>query len=347
MSVFFVDCVSRASRENAQWLKPAVCEPRGPRGNPIAMTVDARSKQWYTRRKRDRWSEGDLERLPTELRPDEGETLDLFLRKKVLLLQSRRGYRANTDSQSLAYFATRRREARGLSGDSEHRALDLGAGNALVSVLYGNHNQGANMELVELQADLAARADRNLALNGLVPRSTVVCHDLAHGLPSSIEGKMDVVLCNPPFYRDINSRSPPTRKEKLLAHFESSVDIVGFARAAHDALVEGSQVASAFFIYDAIHSERLYEGLIKGGLEIVSTQTVFHRAHKQPLRVLFEARRPQANLEREELEPLVLHPEGTSEVEYGEDMEDFLESLPFPQFIIGQLRDDYQRTDEE
>uniref|UniRef100_A0A7S2ZQ27 Methyltransferase small domain-containing protein n=3 Tax=Rhodosorus marinus TaxID=101924 RepID=A0A7S2ZQ27_9RHOD len=265
MRIFFVNCVSRASGENTERLKPAVCEARGPRGNPIGMTVDARSEQWYTRRKRDRWSELDLERLPTELRPNEGETLDLFLRKKVLLLQSRRGYRANTDSQILAYFATRRREARGLSGDSEHRALDLGAGNALVSVLYGNHNRGANMQLVELQGGLAARAARNLALNGLVPRSTVVCHDLAHGLPSNTEGKMDVVLCNPPFYRDINSRSPPTRKEKLLAHFESSVDIVGFAKVAFEALVEGSQTASAYFVYDAIHSERLYDGLMKGG----------------------------------------------------------------------------------
>mmetsp|Transcript_21208 Transcript_21208/g.30812 ORF Transcript_21208/g.30812 Transcript_21208/m.30812 type:complete len:288 (-) Transcript_21208:2656-3519(-) len=265
MSFLFVNCVSRTSRENAERLNPAVCEPRGPSGNHIAMSVDARSKQWYTRRKRDQWSEGDLKRLPTELRPNEGETLDLILRKKILLIQSRRGYRANTDSQSLAYFASRRREARGISRDSDHRALDLGAGNALVSVLYGKHNQGANMELVELQADLAARAARNLALNGLVPRSTVVRHDLARGLPSSIEGKMDVVLCNPPFYRDLNSRSPPTNQEKLLAHFESSVDIVGFARAAHDALVEGSQDASAFFIYDAIHSERLLDGLIEGG----------------------------------------------------------------------------------
>eukprot|EP00966_Prymnesium_polylepis_P022337 514136-Prymnesium_polylepis.1 len=58
-----------------------------------------------------RWSEETLREFPSALRPHAGETLDLILRAKVLLLQSRRGYRANTDSMLLAYYAAARNAA--------------------------------------------------------------------------------------------------------------------------------------------------------------------------------------------------------------------------------------------
>ena len=52
-----------------------------------------------------RWPPSVLAQLPAPLRPEAGQTLDLILRKRVLLRQSRRGYRANTDSMLLPYFA--------------------------------------------------------------------------------------------------------------------------------------------------------------------------------------------------------------------------------------------------
>lgn len=75
----------------------------------------------------------------------------------------------------------------------------------------------------------------------------------------------DVVLCNPPFYEAENKRSPPTRPEKLLAHFESSATIVDFARAAKNALRENDANASAFFIYDARYTDRLLKSMPLAG----------------------------------------------------------------------------------
>mmetsp|Transcript_11227 Transcript_11227/g.34386 ORF Transcript_11227/g.34386 Transcript_11227/m.34386 type:complete len:348 (-) Transcript_11227:1003-2046(-) len=302
-------------------------------------------KLWYTRRKRDRWSESDLGRLPDDLRPLHMETLDLILRKKVLLLQSRRGYRANTDSQVLAYFASRRRRKASSAHDgivpTMHQGLDLGAGNGLVSILYGLGNSSAQLNLLELQDSLADRAIRNLRLNNLETRCSVQKHDLGSGLPANLKGRYDVVLCNPPFYKDISQRSPPTRKEKLLAHFVSSASLLDFAQAAYLALNSCSS-SSAFFIHDAKHTEELTTSIQEAGLNIAAMQTVYHRVEQEPLRTLVEANIAKSgNSAVNVLKPLVLHPEGTSETEYGEDMEEFLASLPFPPWKIGQLRDDY------
>lgn len=218
------------------------CEHESDRGGVTvnSMMIGSNGERWHTRRKRDRWLEEDLRELPLETRPIEGETLDLILRKKVFLLQSRRGYRANTDSQLVAYFASLQRDEsavrrgarndrgknfwvskqllpcpdlpslfpkkpmfrrspcvylspsvsfllrvdRSASEQREHYALDLGAGNGLVSILYGLRNKQARMVLLEMQDSLACRAERNVILNGLSDRAHVVRHDLSNGLPT-------------------------------------------------------------------------------------------------------------------------------------------------------------------
>ena len=118
-----------------------------------------------------RWPEEELAMLPSALRPQPGQTLDLILRKKVLLLQARRGYRANTDSMLLPYFAYRRLQARGEAPNTAapRAVADLGAGNGLVGLLAALQWPCAHVTLFERQPSLAALARCNVALNGLAP----------------------------------------------------------------------------------------------------------------------------------------------------------------------------------
>jgi len=144
-----------------------------------------------------RWPETELARLPPALRPASGETLDLILRAKVLLLQGRRGYRANPDSMLLPYYASARLAthaggAGGAGGDggaggeggeggaggegggasmgaAPRRVADLGCGNGLVGLLAALQWPHATVDLYECQPRLAQLAMRNAALNGLAP----------------------------------------------------------------------------------------------------------------------------------------------------------------------------------
>ena len=184
-----------------------------------------------------RWPEKEIDMLPSALRPQPGQTLDLILRKKVLLLQARRGYRANTDSMLLPYFAHRRLQARGSAPNTAPRAVaDLGAGNGLVGLLAALQWPCAHVTLFERQPSLAALARCNVALNGLAPppsedavvgagndlmpppsegakrtaecgragvgalcRASVRHCDLADARTYQ-HGAFDAVLCNPPYY---------------------------------------------------------------------------------------------------------------------------------------------------
>lgn len=152
-----------------------------------------------------RWPASELFKLPASLRPQPGQTLDLILLQKVrgaravdgpllavdgllstrcatahsltvpprlslqvLLLQSRRGYRANTDSMLLPWYAAYRlRECTVARTSPSLRVADLGAGHGLVGILAALQWPHARVVLYERQASLAALARRNLGLNGL------------------------------------------------------------------------------------------------------------------------------------------------------------------------------------
>jgi tRNA1(Val) A37 N6-methylase TrmN6 len=184
---------------------------------------DTKAISGFTRRERDAWSANELSVLDESLRPTDDETLDLILRAKVFLLQHRKGFRANTDSLTLAFYAWKCL-AKNHSQDSTSMltSVDLGAGNGLVSLLFGlRSGRTASMHLVELQERLACRAERNLEINGFYPvsgcesrRVGVHRRDLQFGLPGNLREIADVVLMNPPFYPP-NSRTPPSNEEKV------------------------------------------------------------------------------------------------------------------------------------
>ena len=115
----------------------------------------------FTRRREDAWPASDLLSLPSHLRPDHAETLDLILRQSIYVLQSRRGYRTNTDAHILAYFASQLHRRHHKTPPAT--VLDLGAGVGMVSLLFARANNPAALHLVEIQGPLASRARRNLA----------------------------------------------------------------------------------------------------------------------------------------------------------------------------------------
>lgn len=290
----------------------------------------------YTRRQRDAWPTHQLDVLPPSLRPCHQETLDLILRAKVLLLQSRKGYRANTDSLTLAYYASSQR----LSNDpAPFRLLDLGAGSGLVSVLVGLHvgRDITEIDLIELQPESAQRAQRNLALNGLEGRSRVVVHDLAEDIPRRLIGQASVVALNPPFYLS-GTRAPPRHPEKALAHIESSAGLSHFLTASLLALRPGTGIVC--MIHDRRQLDRILAACRDAGLVVVELLEVFDVIGKSTKRVLVKARAWLSGDFADAAGPLLgslcLHPPGCEKKLYFDDMENFLNDLPSPPYAIGR-----------
>ena len=145
----------------------------------------------------------EVDEKTPQTHPFPDETLDVLFRRRLLLLQARKGYRCNVDSLLLAAHAAEvlRRRVSGKrceEKEKQPRVADLGAGSGVVGFAvaldlrvadtteadtdpHGSTDDKADritdrttrVLSIERQASLASRCARNAALNGLGDRVTV------------------------------------------------------------------------------------------------------------------------------------------------------------------------------
>ena len=121
----------------------------------------------------------------------DGERLDC-VNENLRLIQKKDGLTFGTDAFLLSAYAPP--APRG-------RAVELGAGTGIVSLLCAARSQYAHIDAIEIQPDFAELASRNAALNKLTDRITVHCTDLRDLRPAALGGEVDAVLANPPYMR--------------------------------------------------------------------------------------------------------------------------------------------------
>lgn len=217
-------------------------------------------------------------------------TEDSLLGGRVRVLQPARGYRVAVDAVLLAAS---------IDATAGERVLDLGTGVGSVGLCLAARVPGCTVVGIELQPGLAGLAERNVVLNGLQDRMSVVLHDIARPLPSGL-GLFDQVATNPP-YLAAAVADPSPDASKALATVESSADLRRWLQVAIGAL-------HATGTLTVVHrSDRLEEiathlaGLGWGALAI--------KRLPPAARVLVRARRSDELL-RLDTPPLVLHPPG-------------------------------------
>lgn len=160
----------------------------------------------------------------------EGVTEDRLLGGVVTLLQRQAGHRAGTDAVLLAAFAEV------APGET---VADIGAGTGAVALMIGRRVPGVRLLLIERDADLTPLCLRNIELNGMADRASVVAADIfaspeerrSSGL---LPGVADVVVTNPPFYEHgIRSSPNPGRR---AAHTMAGGGLREWLHAAADLL---------------------------------------------------------------------------------------------------------------
>jgi tRNA1(Val) A37 N6-methylase TrmN6 len=145
---------------------------------------------------------------------------DALLDGRLRLRQPAKGYRVAIDPVFLAAAVPARPNT---------YALDLGCGVGAAALCLLARVPEARVAGLEVQAELAALARVNAALNGLDDRFLVVEGDLAGpiDLPT---GGFDEVLCNPP-HQPAAASAPPNRAKALATH-EGAADLDDWVRAA-------------------------------------------------------------------------------------------------------------------
>jgi tRNA1(Val) A37 N6-methylase TrmN6 len=222
---------------------------------------------------------------------ESASTEDTVMGGRVKLLQPRRGYRIAVDAVLLAAA---------VEAQAREDVLDLGAGVGAVGLCIAARVADCQLTGIELQPELAALAEQNIALNRAGTRVRMLVHDLANPLPPDL-GPFDHVATNPPYLTAAVADPPPDRS-KALATIESSANLVRWLSVATGALKPAGTLL-------AIHrSDRLEE--IVDALASLGWGDITIKRLPPAARVLVRAHRA-GSLLRRDAEPLVLHrPEG-------------------------------------
>ena len=90
-------------------------------------------------------------------------------------------------------------------------ALELGCGNGVISLLAAARGRFSHIHAAEIQAEMAKLTARNVRLNALEDRITVICADVRTFTPADLGGEVDVAFANPPYMRvESGAASPST-----------------------------------------------------------------------------------------------------------------------------------------
>ncbi len=207
-------------------------------------------------------------KLSSKLR-GEDETLDSFYRGRILVLQKKKGYRFSVDAPLLADF---------IQTSPEDEILELGAGNGIISLLL-SVKPFKHITAVEIQESLADLARRNVQINSLEKRITVIHMDLREFEP---EKKFSVIFSNPPYIRKGEGHLSSS-VERSVAKHELKCDIFDIMERTARLL---SKKGRAYIIFQAKRKEELLQAAKRNGLKIESSRFVCPRKENPPNQIL-------------------------------------------------------------
>ena len=166
----------------------------------------------------------------------EATSLDAILGGRLRLRQARDGHRVGLDAILLAAAV----------GAPAARLTDVGAGVGAVGLALLQRWPAASGELVEIDAELAALAEENAALNGLAARARVVVADALDPRSRRAAGladeAADLVVANPPYLAaDAARASPDPRRARAHVAGEGPTAVADWVVACLALLAPGGR----------------------------------------------------------------------------------------------------------
>ena len=187
-------------------------------------------------------------------------------------------FRLSTDCVLLADFAN-------ISGAK--RGIDLGCASGAAALLLLSRSETLHMTGLEIEAEAAALAAENMAVNGLSDRSRIVCGDIRKHRALFRTGSFDLVAANPPYFPVGSGPLSPDEK-KAAARGEQQCSLDDICTAAAYLCRTGGSVC---FVHKPERLSELFCCMSAHGIEPKRLRLVCHKAGSAPNLVLAEGRR--------------------------------------------------------
>lgn len=132
-----------------------------------------------------------------------------LFRGRLKILQKESGYRFSMDALILAHQIPLKDMDVG---------VDLGTGCGIIPLILAHRSSTARLYGIEVQKDLAELASRNVRLNHMEDRITIVCGDMKDFRSWLEPGVVDVVFSNPPYRKVLSGRINPDPERAVARH---------------------------------------------------------------------------------------------------------------------------------
>ncbi|MFH0786603.1 MAG: methyltransferase [Pseudomonadota bacterium] len=162
------------------------------------------------------------------------ETLDSWGKGVVRIIQKKNGYRFSIDSLILFDFVRLK---------DRSRILDLGTGSGILALLLARTYPLSRITALELSPEFLDLAHRNILLNELQDRVSLIQGDLCQ-LPLFLKkGGFNAIVSNPP-YRPLHSGRINPNSQKAMARHEIRVTLPKLLQA----VAHGLKVGGKWFV---------------------------------------------------------------------------------------------------
>lgn len=231
----------------------------------------------------------------SEIKLFDGERLD-EVNERLRLISKTDGLTFGTDAYLLAAY---------IRPQGRARAAELGAGTGIISLLLAAKERLSHITAIEVQSDFAELTKRNVTLNSLEDRISVLEGDIRDIRPADLGGELDVVFSNPPYMRT-DSGKRNTSDRKYIARHEVMGGIGDFCSAAARLLKHGGRF---YCVWRPDRLSELMHSMRENRLEPKSAVFVHADTKSEPSMVMIMAVKGGGEGMRI-MPPLLLHPDG-------------------------------------
>lgn len=197
--------------------------------------------------------------------------------KEVQIIQRKDMFTVSLDTVLLVNFIKLKKQTKSL--------VDFGTNNGAIPILL-SRQYPIKMIGVEIQPEAVELAQQNVVLNNFGDQITIFHEDIKIFATSNKEDKVDVVVCNPPFFPIKERSNLKLAPLKNAARHEIYIDLETIIKSAATLLKDKGKL---FMIY---HIERLDELLIflkQEQFSVKRMQVVYPKIDKPANLVLIEA----------------------------------------------------------
>ena len=203
------------------------------------------------------------------------ERIDDLMRDGLKLIQNTDIFCFGMDAVLLSTYAR---------AGKKDRVLDMGTGNGIIPVLMQSKNPGSTYSALEIQEGSAQLARRNVELNHLENRISVVKGDIKEASTIFGEASFNVVTSNPPYMNENHGLKNP-EMPKAIARHEVLCNLEDVIRESAKMLKPKGRF---YMVHRPFRLAEILTAMCEAKLEPKRMRLVYPYVDKEPNMVLIE-----------------------------------------------------------